>query len=316
MTDAKEGTDVPDRGTDRGPDRGTDRGAAFWLERVALGELELDAEGLTAHGLDRADAEARLERLRAEDAEFRRALDGSGRLAEIGARLDALARESLVDEAAGLVSLDRAREARRRRWTAGVALAATVLLAVGAARWWRGRENGGEPVVALAEAPHAGTGEAETTTGGGVEVGHERIKGTTELSIRARDDEGERELEPGDHANSGDLLQLAYRAGEARSGVIVSIDGAGSSTLHFPSELDGSTRLSPRGRVSLPYAFELDDAPNYERFFFVHSRGDADIDAAVVYAAAEKLAASGAAANGELELPGGWTQIAFDVRKD
>ena len=41
-------------------------------------------------------------------------------------------------------------------------------------------------------------------------------------------------LRDGATARPGDLLQLAYAAGGETHGVILSIDGAGSVTLHFP----------------------------------------------------------------------------------
>ena len=79
-------------------------------------------------------------------------------------------------------------------------------------------------------------------------------------------------LQSGDRAKKGDLLQLAYFPAGQSYGVIFSIDGRGLVTLHFPENQTGSTLLQPRERVLLPSAYELDDAPGFERFFFITSQ--------------------------------------------
>lgn len=81
-------------------------------------------------------------------------------------------------------------------------------------------------------------------------------------------------LRSGDDVAQGDVLQLAYStagstAGE-QYGVIVSLDGAGAVTLHWPANTTDSTELGS-GVVRLDYAYELDDAPDFERFVFVAS---------------------------------------------
>jgi len=85
----------------------------------------------------------------------------------------------------------------------------------------------------------------------------------------------------------GDVLQLAYSAAGERYGVIVSLDGAGAVTLHWPANATDSTELGT-GVVRLDYAYELDDAPSFERFVFVASSQplppDVVMDAAQVVA--------------------------------
>jgi len=49
-----------------------------------------------------------------------------------------------------------------------------------------------------------------------------------------------------EQAKAGDLLQLAYVAADESHGMILSIDGRGSVTLHFPAEKGGSTELEQR----------------------------------------------------------------------
>jgi hypothetical protein len=78
-------------------------------------------------------------------------------------------------------------------------------------------------------------------------------------------------LKNGAKAKSGDLLQLAYAVPETAFGVILSIDGSGVVTLHFPEEKSGSTALEKMKKTPLPHAYELDNAPEFERFFFITS---------------------------------------------
>ncbi|MFL5359220.1 ActD protein [Archangium sp.] len=98
------------------------------------------------------------------------------------------------------------------------------------------------------------------------------------------------EPEPlGDSARAarGDVLQLSYVSAGRRYGAVLSVDGRGSVTLHFPESLTGSPELKG-GTVSLPSAYELDDAPAFERFFFVTS--DAPFDVAAVMESARQWA--------------------------
>ena len=72
---------------------------------------------------------------------------------------------------------------------------------------------------------------------------------------------------------TGNTIQLAYRvqpddSGE-RYGVIFSIDGRSSVTMHYPYRLGQSTQLVAGKAVPLDEAYTLDDAPDYEIFFLV-----------------------------------------------
>lgn len=80
-------------------------------------------------------------------------------------------------------------------------------------------------------------------------------------------------LSDGCHAARGDLLQLAYdKAPEGLFGVLLSIDGAGRVTQHLPEEgARISSRLTSMREIALPSAYELDDAPTFERFVLVTS---------------------------------------------
>lgn len=81
-------------------------------------------------------------------------------------------------------------------------------------------------------------------------------------------------LKNGAKAKSGDVVQLAYAVPETAFGVILSIDGSGVVTLHFPEEKSGPTALEKMKRIPLPHAYELDDAPEFERFFFITSKSE------------------------------------------
>jgi hypothetical protein len=96
------------------------------------------------------------------------------------------------------------------------------------------------------------------------------------LIFRKINDEVEM-MEDRGKARAGDLLQLAYVAEESH-GVIFSIDGRGSVTLHFPAKKGDSTELERHRESLLPNAIELDDAPDFERFFFVTSATQIDVN--------------------------------------
>jgi len=56
-----------------------------------------------------------------------------------------------------------------------------------------------------------------------------------------------------------------------RFGIIASIDARGRVTLHLPESPGPAVALDRDGERALPHAYELDDSPGFERFFFVTS---------------------------------------------
>jgi hypothetical protein len=80
-------------------------------------------------------------------------------------------------------------------------------------------------------------------------------------------------LYDGAHVARGDLLQLAYdKTPEGLFAVLLSIDGAGKVTQHLPEEgARTATPLTSVLEIRLPSAYELDDAPNFERFLLITS---------------------------------------------
>jgi hypothetical protein len=99
-----------------------------------------------------------------------------------------------------------------------------------------------------------------------------RIKGLPpQLQVFLKQDAAPVQLKDGDTARQGDVLQLRYISAGRKYGMIFSIDGRGSFTLHFPEEPGQPLELNPDGKVSLKHAYELDDAPKFERFYFISS---------------------------------------------
>ena len=78
---------------------------------------------------------------------------------------------------------------------------------------------------------------------------------------------GVERLQDGALAKSGDLVQLAYRSGGLPYGAILSVDGRGTVTQHLPAT--GAEAVPLAEQDTLGVAYELDDAPRWERFYLV-----------------------------------------------
>ncbi len=257
-----------------------------WLvERIALnelpaGELERAREKLLAEpdGRERLEAIARSNReiLAAHPAEaFVREIERRGRTAR---------------------KLDEATRTRTAvRWMAGlsVPLAAAAALVLMVQRTPSPGEDG------------AGLEPLEVT----------RLKGLpATLQIHRRGGETSERLKEGASARAGDVIQVGFTRGDRRFGAIVSIDGNGSVTRHLPMSGSRSASLSGSGLDLLDHAYELDDAPTFERFFLVTS--DEPFELGPVLQAAEALAKDPQKARtGALELPAGLDQSAFVLTK-
>lgn len=115
--------------------------------------------------------------------------------------------------------------------------------------------------------------------------------GTASLSVYRKTQVGVEELRERASARAGDLLQLRYGAGSASYGAVFSIDGRGELTFHLPAgyrgEAAAAPELDPKG-AALSSAYELDDAPAFERFYFVSSAEPFDM--AQLWGAATELA--------------------------
>jgi hypothetical protein len=265
-----------------------------WLvERVAAGDLPAERlAALRAEIAGDAEAQALDAGIAASNAEVLAALPPAEVAAEV-------ARRARVAAAAGRPAPARA------WWRVSPPLLAAAVAAAGLALWagpWLGR--GG-----------AGGGRAAGVAEDGADV--TRVKGVPHLLLyRKRGSSVERLQGATATARAGDRIQLAYVAAGARFGAVLSIDGAGVVTLHFPESERGSTRLAaaPGRAASLPHSYQLDDAPAFERFFFVTSA--APIDVAALLEGARRIARDPEHARRDpLSLPPHLEQWSLLVRK-
>ena len=121
-------------------------------------------------------------------------------------------------------------------------------------------------------------------------------------------------LQNGARGRAGDLLQLAYVAAKQSYGVILSIDGNGKVTLHYPLEKNNPTSLTEE-KYYLPEAIELDNAPQFERFFFITSNSNLNVE--TIMQVARKLADDPIKAKKEkLDLPEGFKQVSINIIKE
>lgn len=139
-----------------------------------------------------------------------------------------------------------------------------------------------------------------------------RVKGSSRLlAFRHVGDQVER-LDQDSLVRAGDVIQLRYNAGGRGYGVIASLDGAGVVTLHYPLDETASTAVA-RETTTLPNAYALDDAPRFERFFFITA--NEPIDVAQSLAALRAFANRPDCATASLELPAGLHQWSLRLRK-
>jgi hypothetical protein len=272
----------------------------YCLERYVLGELP-------------PEEAVEVERAAAVDPRVRAALEGIEtsnrdileRYPAAGFKAGLLARLEGAEDGASL------RHARRRlfaatasHWSRALIIASASAVLVLAAVLIIPRIKG------LTGVPPAGPGPDQTLVKGEAAVD---LTKTQLLVYRKRGDLAE-VLGDGNEAEAGALLQLAYVAAAEPHGVILSIDGRGGVTRHFPAEEGGSTLLSLNKKSLLPNAIELDDAPDFERFFLVTSEKPIDVKA--VLEKAVKLAQDpGRARRSDLDLPAGLNQRSVLILK-
>lgn len=249
------------------PVRAADRVPEWLLERYALGELP--AERLAEVGrrlLEEAGGAERLAALRAADARFLLERPPFTVVPALRAALPAPA----------------ARSSLGRGWLLVPALAASL----------------GALLVLRSPGPTAEV--APPTLAGEEGIGVKGLEAGLEVHRRSR--AGVESLPEGATARPGDMIQLSTRAEQGSYGLILSIDGRGGLTRHLPV---GGRAAAPldAGLHALPTAFELDDAPAFERFFFISA--DRPFEVEPVLAAAAALAARPDASSAPLLLPAG-----------
>jgi hypothetical protein len=259
-------------------------GVADWeLERYVLGELP-GAEMERLRGLAARDATLRL-------------------------RIDALERssETILDQdppgqfAAGVkerLTVSTAESTPRHAWRvtpyAWVGAAAAVVATIA--------------VLTLGPGEQRGTGPFPSPEN---DVTH--IKGLDpRLEIFRQTGAGAEELSDGSAARLDDVVQIAYQAAGLKYGVIVSIDGRGVVTVHYPSSGEQAAELGA-GRVALPQAYRLDDAPRFERFFLVTSNQPFTVARVV---SALRAAANATVSPKRLALPSSMKQTSLELKKE
>jgi hypothetical protein len=134
------------------------------------------------------------------------------------------------------------------------------------------------------------------------------------LNVYMQTESGARLLQEGERVSEGTTLQVGYVAGENKHGTIVSVDGRGAVTVHFPVSAVTGQSLGGPGEVLLPFAYTLDDAPAFERFFFIADKKPFSVEK--VIEAAEELAQKPEnAKNQDLDLPRGLEQSSILLLK-
>ena len=98
-----------------------------------------------------------------------------------------------------------------------------------------------------------------------------RIKGLdARMEVWKKTPAGIVQLNDLDSVGEGDEIQLRYAVPEKCFGLLFSMDGNGALTLHMGNGVK-AIELVPGKMNSLPFAYKLDDAPYFEKFFFVTS---------------------------------------------
>lgn len=263
--------------------------SALTLERIALGEIDGAPHGVAAD-------DARLAALRADNAATLARMPRDAVVARV---------QRTLALAADAPAPTRAHRARSNLLVLAPALAAACVFAFAVTR---------EPAPAAyassdaVEAPAEGSNDDVTI-----------IKGIAPALFvyLVRPAEAPEPLTVGAQARAGDRLQLSMAPAGRAHAVVVSIDGRGHVTLHFPERADGSTAVErARDEVPLPHSFVLDDAPSFERFVIVttsaSAAADHPIDVDDVLAAADAIAGTAAARTALLPLAPGveqWSRI-------
>ncbi|MCQ2102653.1 MAG: hypothetical protein MJY98_05450 [Fibrobacter sp.] len=108
--------------------------------------------------------------------------------------------------------------------------------------------------------------------------GETRVKGMeTRLEVWKKTGDSAVQMVNLGNAREGDELQLRYSVPEKCYGLLFSMDGNGVLTVHMGNG-SGSVALESGKMVTLPFAYKLDNAPHFEKFFLLTSRKTFAID--------------------------------------
>ena len=262
------------------------------LERYLLEELPARRMQEISERIGKdEDLRREIDRLKASNAEILAMYPPRAMAAEIERKLSAR----------GPVSGKESGPGRSKRWLLAAPAAAAALLVLA--------------IVLFNPGEDPGPGGRQVLTEGIRIKGEEGIDlSRPQIIIYRKNGTTAEVLQNGDTALAGDLLQLAYVSAGKEFGMIFSLDGNGVITLHYPAEPGGTTALGTDDKVLLANAYELDDAPDFERFFFVAAAQPIHVAAVLEQAAALRNSPS-SGRRGGLALDEGHIQFSMLLEK-
>jgi hypothetical protein len=130
------------------------------------------------------------------------------------------------------------------------------------------------------------------------------------LAIYRKSAAGAELLPPHSLARPGDTLQVFYRSLRDLHGIIFSVDGNGTVTLHLPEAGDLSAPLPQGDMRPVPHAYLLDKAPLIERFYLVTSPSPFPV-ASVLAGVRERIQPQDSLSG----LPEGFRQYSYTLKK-
>ena len=106
-----------------------------------------------------------------------------------------------------------------------------------------------------------------------------RIKGlSARMEVWKKTGDSAVQMENLGEAREGDEIQLRYAVAEKCYGLLFSMDGNGTITMHMGQE-NRAVELEPGKMTTLPFAYKLDNAPKFEKFFFLTSKNEFELNA-------------------------------------
>ena len=106
-----------------------------------------------------------------------------------------------------------------------------------------------------------------------------RIKGlSARMEVWKKTGDSAVQMENLGEAHEGDEIQLRYAVAEKCFGLLFSMDGNGTITMHMGQE-NHAVELEPGKMTTLPFAYKLDNAPKFEKFFFLTSKNEFELNA-------------------------------------
>jgi hypothetical protein len=269
------------------------------LERFRLGELPpAQMAALRARAAAEPGLRARIEGLAGSDASILETYPANAMAGTLEARAGAAKTRSTVSPG----SSGPARAGRRSAhpWFLRPAFAAPAGLALACCLF-----------LLLRPAPDPGNMPVTE----GADAYAVRLKGSEAGLAIFRKSRGAAELLP-PHAlaRAGDTLQVFYHSRLPAYGVVFSVDGSGSLTLHLPESGSAASALQAGDLLPLPHAYRLDRAPKLERFFLITAPKPFDIDALLARARAS-FAIHHAVPDSLEGLEEGFRQYPYTLRK-